>query len=79
VYNIQGLSFSPEELIQEMKVYYPNMKYKYDPDFRDKIAKTWPESLDDEKARKEWGWNPKCKDVKSLVEAMFKESKLTKY
>jgi threonine 3-dehydrogenase len=47
------------------------MKYSYDPDFRDAIAKSWPESLDDTLAKNDWGWNPKCKDVKSLVEEVL--------
>jgi threonine 3-dehydrogenase len=61
------LSFSCEELVEELKKYFPGLKYSYDPDFRDAIAKSWPQSLDDTLARKDWGWDPKCKDVPSLV------------
>jgi threonine 3-dehydrogenase len=79
VYNIQGLSFSCEELALEIKKRLPDFKYRYDPDFRDRIAKSWPEQLDDLYARKDWGWSPKCKTVEDLVDTMFATIKLTKY
>lgn len=72
VYNIHGLSFAPEEIAREIQKHFPNFKYKYEPDFRDQIARNWPESLDDSLAKKDWGWNPKCKDVATLVEENFK-------
>lgn len=77
IYNIHGLSFSCEELVKEIKKFYPKFECKYEPDFRDEIAKTWPEDLDDQLARKDWGWNPKCKNVQTLVETMIKEIKTT--
>jgi threonine 3-dehydrogenase len=58
-------------MIEELKRYFPELKYSYDPDFRDAIAKSWPESLDDTLARNDWGWNPKCKDVGSLVDEVL--------
>jgi threonine 3-dehydrogenase len=70
VYNVQGLSFSCEELACSLAQHFPNFKYKYEPDFRDKIAKNWPESIDDQLARKDWKWNPTCNSVKSLIETM---------
>jgi threonine 3-dehydrogenase len=73
---MQGLSFSCEELVEEIKERKPGFKYLYQPDFRDKIAKDWPYSLDDKVARKDWGWSPKCKDVKSLADTMFSSIRL---
>lgn len=79
VYNIHGLDFSPEEIAKEIKSRIPEFEYKYEPDFRDKIAKSWPSSLDDSIARNDWGWNPKCKDVKSLVDTVLQNAKVSKY
>lgn len=70
VYNVQGLSFSCEELASALSLHFPKFKYKFEPDFRDKIAKNWPQSIDDKFARRDWKWDPKCTDVKSLIEKM---------
>ncbi len=71
-YNIQGLSFSCEEIVYELKKHYPDFANRYEPDFRDKIAKTWPQVLDDKLASNDWGWNPYCKDVRTLVDKILK-------
>ncbi len=76
VYNVQGLSFSCEELASAIQKHFKTFKYNYEPDFRDKIAKNWPKSIDDSLARQDWDWNPKCKDVKSLIETMISTIKL---
>ena len=78
VYNIQGLSFSCQELADAIEKNYAGFKYRYEPDFRDAIAKTWPHDLNDELARNDWNWNPKCKSVSSLIEIMKNSLKLTK-
>ena len=70
IYNVQGLSFSCQELASSLCEYFPNFKYKYEPDFRDNIAKNWPASIDDQLARRDWKWNPKCSNVKNLIEIM---------
>ncbi len=70
VYNIQGLSFSCEELALEVQKNYSGFRYNYKPDFRDIIARTWPQSLDDSMARKDWNWDPVCMDVQKLIENM---------
>jgi len=74
-YNMQGLSFSCEECCNEVKRIFPDFKFEYKPDFRDLIAKNWPQHLDDSLARKDWDWNPKCNDLKSLSEEMVKSMK----
>ena len=57
-YNLAAFSFTPAELeasIQELK---PDFKVIYEPDYRQEIAASWPESLDDSPAREHWGWEP---------------------
>ncbi len=58
-YNLQGMSFSAHELTSEIKKHIPEFKIIYKPDFRQAIADTWPESLNDSQARKDWHWKPK--------------------
>jgi nucleoside-diphosphate-sugar epimerase len=57
-YNISGVSFSAGELAAEIKKHVPEFTIEYKPDFRQKIADSWPMSLDDSVARKDWGWKP---------------------
>lgn len=76
VYNIQGLSFSCEELASEIQKSFAGFKYRYEPDFRDSIAKAWPHDLNDDLARRDWKWDPKCKSVKDLIEVMKANIKL---
>lgn len=57
-YNIQGCSFTPEELADEIKLHLPNFEISYNPDYRQKIAENWPEAMDDSSAQKNWGWKP---------------------
>ncbi len=51
------MSFTPKEIAAEIKKHYPNFTIDYAPDFRQKIADSWPESIDDTRAREDWGWN----------------------
>lgn len=69
-YNIAGFSFTPDKLAQAIKKKLPEFKIDYAPDFRQKIADTWPNSIDDSDARKHWGWNPKF-DLEAMVEVML--------
>jgi uncharacterized protein with HEPN domain len=73
---MQGLSFSCDECVNEIKKNFPNFKYQYATDFRNEIALGWPDDLDDKEARKDWGWNPICKDLPSLTKEMLANIKL---
>ncbi len=55
-YNISAIIFSPKELAGELKKHMPEFECTYEPDFRQKIAESWPTSIDDSAARKDWGW-----------------------
>jgi nucleoside-diphosphate-sugar epimerase len=57
-YNLTAISFSPNQLASEIKKHIPDFKCDYKPDFRQKIADSWPMTIDDSVARKEWGWKP---------------------
>jgi nucleoside-diphosphate-sugar epimerase len=58
-YNITGFSASPGDFAQAIRQHYPEFSVEYRPDFRQKIAESWPESIDDHLARRDWGWQPK--------------------
>jgi nucleoside-diphosphate-sugar epimerase len=55
-YNISGISFSPKEIAAEIKKHIPEFKMEYSPDYRQAIADSWPQSIDDSVARNDWGW-----------------------
>ncbi len=57
-YNLAAISFSPKEIYESIKDYLPDFTISYAPDFRQKIADSWPDSIDDSKAREQWGWKP---------------------
>lgn len=69
-YNLGALSFSPSQLAEAIKKRIPEFTIDYKPDARQEIANTWPESVDDSKARKDWGWQPKI-DLDEMVDIML--------
>jgi nucleoside-diphosphate-sugar epimerase len=81
-YNVAGISFSAGELAAEIQKYIPEFRCEYKPDFRQTIADSWPMSIDDSVACKEWGWNPKydlammTKDMMEKLSKRFAEGKL---
>lgn len=58
-YNLSGMSFTPQEIYESIKAHIPDFKIDYNPDFRQQIAESWNESIDDSLARKDWDWKPK--------------------
>ena len=69
-YNIGALSFSPADLAEAIKKRIPEFTISYKPDSRQEIANTWPQSVDDSVARKDWGWQPKV-DLDEMVRIML--------
>ena len=55
-YNLAAISFSPEEIANEIKLLFPEFQITYSPDFRNNIALSWPSIIDDSFARNDWGW-----------------------
>lgn len=58
-YNLAAMSFDPEEIAASIKKFVPEFEISYEPDFRQAIADSWPNSIDDSEARKDWGWESK--------------------
>ena len=55
-YNLGGISFNPKQIADEIKKHIPNFTISYKPDFRQQIADSWPQSIDDREAQAHWGW-----------------------
>jgi nucleoside-diphosphate-sugar epimerase len=58
-YNLAGVSFTPKQIAAEVSKHIPNFEISYKPDFRQEIADSWPSSIDDIFAQKDWGWKAK--------------------
>ncbi len=69
-YNHSALNFEAKELEEEIKKHYPDFKVEYEPDERQKNADSWPDSVDDSKARADWDWQPKY-DLGKMTEVMI--------
>jgi len=70
-YNLSAMDITPKELAEEIKQAIPNFTISYRPDSRQKIADTWPQSIDDTKARKDWNWSHKF-TISSMVKDILK-------
>ena len=55
-YNVAAISFTPKQIAASIKKYIPEFLIEYRPDHRQQIADTWPNSIDDTKARQDWNW-----------------------
>jgi nucleoside-diphosphate-sugar epimerase len=69
-FNVTAMSFTPEDIANEIKKHIPDFEISYEPDFRQQIAESWPRSIDDSAAREEWGWKPEY-DLAAMTEDML--------
>ena len=70
-FNVGAMSFTVGELAASIKKYIPEFEISYEPDYRQAIADSWPNSLDDSAAREEWGWKPSY-DLDAMTQDMLK-------
>jgi nucleoside-diphosphate-sugar epimerase len=74
-FNVGAMSFSVKEMAESIRKFIPNFEIEYKPDYRQAIADSWPDSVDDTAAREEWGWKPKY-DLDAMTEDMLKNIRL---
>lgn len=74
-YNLAAMSFTPAEITVEIQKHIPDFKVHYKPDFRQEIASSWSESIDDRHARSDWNWNHSY-DLEKLVKDMLEKVKV---
>ena len=70
-YNLGAINFTPQELVLEIQKVIPEFTATFNPDFRQKIAETWPQSIDDTLAKNQWNWKPKF-NLSSMTNEMIK-------
>jgi nucleoside-diphosphate-sugar epimerase len=76
-YNIAAMSFSPKEIAEEIKKHISKFKIEYKPDFRQSIANSWPKSIDDSFANRDWNWKNKV-TLSEMVKDMLAHLTLSK-
>lgn len=73
-YNLAGMSFSPAEIGSAIQKHIPDFQLDYAPDYRQQIAESWPQSIDDSSAKADWGWMPEY-DLETMTADMIKNLK----
>jgi nucleoside-diphosphate-sugar epimerase len=77
-YNLSAMSFAPQEIAAEIRQHIPEFEIHYAPDYRQDIANSWPQSIDDSKARSDWGWRHEY-DLKRMTGDMLANLSNGKY
>jgi nucleoside-diphosphate-sugar epimerase len=73
-YNLSGMSFDPAEIAKSIQKHIPEFAISYEPDFRQAIADSWPQSIDDSEAQKDWGWHSRF-SLDEMTEIMLENLK----
>jgi nucleoside-diphosphate-sugar epimerase len=71
-YNLASISFTPKQIAESIKKHIPEFEITYKPDFRQQIAASWPQSIDDSKARQDWNWSHDF-DLEDITKEMLKQ------
>lgn len=74
-YNLAGMSFTPQQVYDSICQHEPDFQIQYEPDYRQAIAASWPNSIDDSYARNDWNWKPQY-DLASMTREMLEQLKL---
>ena len=75
-YNVAAMSFTPQQIADEIKKHVPGFIINYKPDIRQQYADSWPKSIDDSCARKDWGWKPEF-NLETMTEDMLQHIQVT--
>lgn len=70
-YNVSAISFTPKQIAESIQKHIPDFSISYKPDFRQQIADSWPNSIDDSQARNDWGWKH-AYGLESMTEDLLK-------
>ena len=73
-YNLAAVSYAPEDVAVSIQKQLSDLKISYEPDFRQVIADTWPQSIDDSEARTDWGWSHEF-GLDAITEVMLENLK----
>jgi nucleoside-diphosphate-sugar epimerase len=73
-YNLSAMSFSPKEISESIRKHLPDFNISYKPDFRQQIANSWPQSIDDKEAQTDWQWKPQF-DLDTMTADMLQNLK----